>query len=97
MHVIVKENYINFFKFILNRRRRQTKKTAETKHAQHEPKLPNHSEKSDTNHLLQNNYFVLKKTEKYSVVYSMNHANDKGCRSLHNECYDVDYDHLGEH
>lgn len=79
--------------FILNRRRRQRKKTTGTKHAHHEPNLPKHSEKSDTNHSLRNNYFVLDKTETYSVV---NHAKDKGRKSPHDKCNDGDYDHLGE-
>lgn len=79
----------------LNRRRRQTKKTAETKNVQHEPDLPKHSEKSDTNHSLQNNYFVLEKTESYSEVNSTKDSKDKDCKSPHNACYD-DYDHLGE-
>lgn len=36
------------------------------------------------------------KTEIYSVVNSKKHANNKSCRSPNNECYDDDYDHLGE-
>lgn len=35
------------------------------------------------------------KTETYSVVNSTNHADNKSCRSPHNESYDDDYDHLG--
>lgn len=77
-------------------RRQQTQKTAEPRHAHHEPDLSKHSEKSDTNHSLQNNYFVLEKTETYSVVNSTNQSKDKSCRSPYNECYDADYDHLGE-
>lgn len=82
--------------FILNRRRRPTKKVTETKHVQHETSSPNHSERSDPNQSLENNYFVLNKTEKYSVVNSTNSANDKSCRNPHKECSDDDYDHLGE-
>lgn len=83
---------IEVFKFIfnlfLNRRRRQTKNNADTRHDQH-------SEKNDANPSLQNNYFVLEKTEKYSEVNSTNDVTYKGCKSTPNTCYD-DYDHLGE-
>lgn len=82
--------------FILNRTRRQRKETTDTKHAHHEPNLPKHSEKSETNHSLRNNYFVLDKTETYSVVNSVNHAKDKGRKISNKECNDDDYDHLGE-
>ncbi|XP_052679969.1 uncharacterized protein LOC128160652 isoform X3 [Crassostrea angulata] len=77
-------------------RRRPTKKVTEKKHAQHETISPNHSERSDPNQSLENNYFVLNKTEIYSVVNSTNSANDKSCRNPHKECSDDDYDHLGE-
>lgn len=48
------------------------------------------------NHSFQNNYFVLDKTEIYSVVNSANHAKDKGRKISNKECGDDDYDHLGE-
>lgn len=96
MHVFVRANKCRSSQFILNRRRRPTKKATETKHAQHETISPNHSERSDPNQSLENNYFVLNKTEIYSVVNSTNSANDKSCRNPHKECSDDDYDHLGE-
>lgn len=51
---------------------------------------------SDTNQSLQNNYFVLDKTETYPVVNSINHTKDKGRKSPNKECSDDDYDHLGK-
>lgn len=76
------------FNLYLNRRRRQTKRTAETRN--------NHlSEKNDTNHSLQNTCFNLVKTKTDSGINSEKDAKDKGCKSTPNACYD-DYDHLGE-